>query len=156
MDFELALKFVRKAKSIGKRRGNIVSVAILDAAGHPVLVARGKPDSWHGPYLATGKARLAAAFKKPTADLIEQWRDRPLFAQSLVQIIPGGVTLNKGGYPIFKDGTCIGAIGVGGGSPDADGAVAEETVKAMGADMPAPRGGTAKRRTLARGKGKKS
>jgi glc operon protein GlcG len=133
MDYERAAKFVAKAKAIGRRRGVEVSVAVLDAAGHPVLVARGKPEAWHGPYMAAGKARLAAAFRKPTAELMEQWKDRPMFPQSLVEIIPGGVTLNKGGWPIFEDDKCIGAIGVGGGSPDNDEAVAAETIKAMGA-----------------------
>jgi glc operon protein GlcG len=140
LDFEAALKFVQKAKAIGKKKGADVSVAVLDAAGHPVLVARGKPHSWHGPYMATGKARLAAAFKKPTKDLMEQWEKRPYFPLSLVEIIPGGVTLNPGGYPIMKDGECIGAIGVGGGSPSIDDAVALETVKAMKAWAPPAKG----------------
>lgn len=134
MDFDKALKFVEKAKAIGAEKGAEVSVAVLDAAGHPVLVARGKAEAWHGTYMAEGKARLAAAFRKPTAQLLDQWADRPLFPQSLVEIIPGGVTLNKGGYPIFEDGACIGAIGVGGGAPDVDDAVARETVEALGAD----------------------
>lgn len=133
MDYERALKFVQRAKAIAKRRGAQVSVAVLDAAGHPVILARGKPEAWHGPYMAAGKARLAAAFRKPTAELMEQWKDRPLFPQSLVEIIPGGVTLNKGGYPIFDGDECVGAIGVGGGSPDTDDAIALATVKALGA-----------------------
>ncbi len=150
MDFDLALKFVKKAKAIGKRRGSVVSVAILDPTGHPVLVARGKPESWHGPYMAAGKARLAAAFRKPTADLMAQWQDRPMFPISLTEVIPGGVTLNKGGYPIFMKGECIGAIGVGGGSPDSDDAVALAAVIAMGAEV------SAKGSRKASRKGKKS
>ncbi len=134
MEFDKAFRFMEKAKALGAEKGVEVSVAILDAAGHPVLVARGKAEAWHGPYMAAGKARLAAAFRKPTAQLLEQWADRPLFPQSLTDIIPGGVTLNKGGYPIFEDGACIGAIGVGGGAPDVDDAVARATVEAFGAD----------------------
>ena len=134
MDFERALRFVKKAKAIGRRKGAEVSVAVVDAAGHPVVIARGKEEAWHGPYMAAGKARLAAAFRKSTAELMERWQDRPLFPQSLVEIIPGGVTLNKGGYPIFEKGACIGAIGVGGGSPEADDEIARATVKAMGTD----------------------
>lgn len=133
MDFEKAKLFLEKAKALGREREVEVSVAILDAAGHPVLVARGKPDAWHGPYMATGKARLAAAFRKPTAELLEQWADRPLFAQSLSDVLPGGVTLNKGGYPIFENGTCVGALGIGGGKPDFDDAIARETIEALGA-----------------------
>jgi len=137
MDFEKALKFVLKAKSIGvQEKGVEVSVAIVDQAGHPVLVARGKKVSWHGPYMATGKARLAAAFQKPTEKLMEQWADRPAFPISLTEVIPGGVTLNKGGYPIFEDGVCIGAIGVGGGSPAVDDYVAKAAVTAFNGHKP--------------------
>jgi len=133
MDFETAMRFLETAKSIGRAKGVEVSVAILDASGHLVLVARGKKDAWHGPYMAMGKARLAAAFRKSTASLLEQWADRPLYPASLVEIIPGGVTLNKGGMPIFENGECIGAIGIGGSSPDSDHEVARKTVEAMGA-----------------------
>src|SRR5580658_8109944 len=131
MDFDKAMRFLETAKSIGRAKGVEVSVAILDAAGHPVLVARGKKDAWHGPYMAMGKARLAAAFRKSTAKLLEQWEDRPLYPMSLTEIIPGGVTLNKGGMPIFENGVCIGAIGVGGGSPEVDDAVARDAVAAV-------------------------
>jgi len=131
VDYVLAMTFVTTAKTLAAETGHEVSVAVLDAAGHPVVVARGKADAWHGPYMATGKARLAAAFRKPTAHLLEQWADRPLYPMSLTEIIPGGVTLNKGGYPIFADGHCIGAIGVGGGSPETDDDIARRTVEAL-------------------------
>lgn len=96
----------------------VATIAVSDAAGHPVALARGR--SWHGPYMAMGKARLAAAFRKPTADLIERWQERPLFPQSLVSVLPGEITLNPGGYPLFEGETFVGAVGVGGGTPTAD------------------------------------
>ncbi|MFD5112875.1 heme-binding protein [Streptomyces sp. NPDC058220] len=130
MDFEWALRYVMKARELGAERGLHVTVAVHDAAGHPVLVARGS-EKWHGPYMAMGKARLAAAFGKPTAVLLENWRDRPLFASSLNDVLPGGVTLNPGGYPIAVDGRIVGAIGVGGGTPDEDDMVARLTVEAL-------------------------
>jgi len=131
VDYRTAMTYVEAAKRIAAERGVEVSVAVLDAAGHPVVIARGKPDAWHGPYMAAGKARLAAAFRKSTKQLLEQWADRPLYPMSLTEIIPGGVTLNPGGYPIFADGECIGAIGVGGGSPEVDDAVARDAVAAV-------------------------
>src|SRR5260370_30795687 len=99
------------ARGIAGVRGWNVSVAVHDTAGHPVAVARGK--SWHGPYMAMGKARLASAFRKPTALLMEQWKDRPLFPQSLTTVIPGEITLNPGGYPIFENGEFIRACRAG-------------------------------------------
>jgi uncharacterized protein GlcG (DUF336 family) len=132
MDFDLALKYVLKAKSLGAERNVEVSVAVVDAAGHPVIFARGKMEAWHGLYMSAGKARLAAAFRKPTAKLLEQWADRPLYAASLTTIIPGGVTLNPGGYPIFEDGDCIGAFGIGGSAPEIDDEIAAQTLEALG------------------------
>ncbi len=124
-----ALELVAMARRIASERGITATVAVHDLAGHPVAVARG--GKWHGPYMAMGKARLAAAFQKPTADLMKQWADRPLFPQSLTEVLPGGVTLNPGGYPIIVDGECIGAIGVGGSSPDNDHDIARTAVEAF-------------------------
>lgn len=134
LDFDLALRYVQRARAIGAEHGLRVTVAVHDAAGHPVLVARGS-HKWHGPYMAMGKARLAAAFGKPTAVLLENWRDRPLFAASLNDVLPGGVTLNPGGYPILSAGHVIGAIGVGGGTPEQDDMVAQATVDAIAAEI---------------------
>jgi uncharacterized protein GlcG (DUF336 family) len=134
LDTDAALELIETARRIGAGHGLTVTVAVVDAAGHPVALARGK--NWHGPYLALGKARLSAAFRKPTRVLLEQWADRPLFAQSLTEVIPGGVTLNPGGYPIFDGSACVGAIGVGGGSPDQDDLVARLAVEAIGAAAP--------------------
>ena len=132
MDFQKAMRFLETAKAIGAEKGVEVSVAVVDAAGHPVLIARGKKDAWHGPYMALGKARLAAAFRKSTIALVDQWKDRPMYPMSLSEVLPFGVTLNPGGYPIFEDGECIGALGVGGSSPDSDDDVARRTVEKLG------------------------
>jgi glc operon protein GlcG len=131
VDYRTAMTYVEAAKRIAAERGVEVSVAVLDAAGHPVVIARGKEDAWHGPYMAAGKARLAAAFRKGTKQLLEQWADRPMYPMSLTEIIPGGVTLNPGGYPIFVNGECIGAIGVGGGSPKFDDDIAHDAVTSL-------------------------
>ncbi|HWM21924.1 MAG TPA: heme-binding protein [Ilumatobacteraceae bacterium] len=138
MDTDRALELIETGRRIGQELGVIVTVAVVDAAGHPVALARGK--NWHGPYMAFGKARLAAAFRKPTGVLLEGWKDRPLFAQSLTTVLPEGVTLNPGGCPVFLDGECIGAVGVGGGSPEEDDLIATRTVEAAHSSTP-QRGG---------------
>ncbi len=127
METDLALDIVATARRIAAEHGLTMTVAVVDAAGHPVALARGK--NWHGPYMAFGKARLSAAFRKPTRRLLEDWADRPLFAQSLTEVIPQGVTLNPGGYPVVIDGECIGAIGLGGSSPDNDDLIARLTAE---------------------------
>ncbi len=127
MDVERALELVHQARAIARRHDINATVAVHDDAGHPLVVVRGK--RWHGPYMAMGKARLAAAFAKPTKDLVAMWADRPMFPASLVEIIPGGVTVNPGGVPLFDDGVCVGAIGVGGGSPLIDHEIAAEAAE---------------------------
>lgn len=127
MDTDAALELIAIARRRAAEAGITATVAVHDSAGHPVALARG--GKWHGPYMAMGKARLAAAFQKSTAELLEQWADRPLFAQSLTEVLPGGVTLNPGGHPVIVDGNCIGAIGVGGSSPDHDHRLAQESVR---------------------------
>lgn len=134
MDTDRALELVATARRIAAEMGLTVTVAVVDAAGHPVALARGK--NWHGPYMAFGKARLAAAFRKPTGELLEKWKDRPLFAQSLVEVIPQGVTLNPGGCPVFDGDECIGAVGIGGGTPEQDEQVALRAVSVAHAPFP--------------------
>lgn len=135
VDTDAALELVAAGRRIGREHGLVVTVAVVDAAGHPVALARGK--NWHGPYLALGKARLAAAFRKPTGELLEQWADRPLFANSLSDVLPQGVTLNPGGHPVFHGDDCVGAVGVGGGRPEQDDEIARLAVESISAD-PAP------------------
>ena len=132
MDTDDALELISIARDVGREMGLTVTAAVVDAAGHPVALARGK--NWHGPYMALGKARLAAAFRKPTDALLEGWADRPLFAESLTTVLPGGVTLNPGGHPVVRDGECIGAVGVGGGPPELDAEIARLTAE----DPPEP------------------
>ena len=118
MQTDRALRLIELGRRLAAERGMVATIAVADAAGHPVALARGR--SWHGPYMAMGKARLSAAFRKPTADLIERWKDRPLFPQSLVSVLPGEITLNPGGYPLFEGDEFVGAVGVGGSTPTDD------------------------------------
>ena len=118
MQTDRALRLIELGRRLAAERGMVATIAVADAAGHPVALARGR--SWHGPYMAMGKARLAAAFRKPTAELIERWKDRPLFPQSLVSVLPGEITLNPGGYPLFEGDEFVGAVGVGGSTPTDD------------------------------------
>ena len=118
MQTDRALRLIELGRRLAAERGMVATIAVADAAGHPVALARGR--SWHGPYMAMGKARLAAAFRKPTAELIERWKDRPLFPQSLVSVLPGEITLNPGGYPLFEGDEFVGAVGVGGSTPTGD------------------------------------
>ena len=51
-------------------------------------------------------SRRRSASRPPSCS--NSWADRPLYPMSLTAIIPGGVTLNPGGYPIFDGGNASG------------------------------------------------
>ena len=132
MNFDRALEIMLKAKQVGKDHGLEVSVAVVDPAGHPVLVARGRETAWHGPYMAVGKARLSAAFRKP-----DRRPDGAVEGPSDVSGQPDRSHPRRGDAerrrtPIFDGEECIGAIGIGGGSPANDGKIARLTVEAIG------------------------
>ncbi len=63
--------------------------------------------------------------------LEERWRERPLFATSVVNLGPGQFVIGKGAVLIVIDGTVVGAVGVSGGIPaDLDHTIAEAAVRA--------------------------
>ena len=102
---------------------SVVTVAICDAAGDPVLIAR--PDGAMGftADIALAKARTAARFNNTTAALEELWSDRPVYAHSL--IAQGGWFVGRGGVPLRVDGHTIGAVGVSGGDPEREAQIAQ-------------------------------
>jgi len=71
------------------------------------------------------------AGRTSTAELEERWRERPLFASSVVNLGPGQFVIGKGAVLIVIDGTVVGAVGVSGGIPaDPDHAIAEAAIRA--------------------------
>jgi hypothetical protein len=84
--------------------------------------------------LQQGKAeaeRLRGTGRTSTAELEECWRERPLFASSVVNLGPGQFVIGKGAVLIVIDGTVVGAVGVSGGIHAAhDHTIAEAAVRA--------------------------
>jgi hypothetical protein len=72
---------------------------------------------WVTPEFARAKANTAVAFRTSTTELEDRWRERPLFATSVVNLSPGQCVVGKGAVPIVIDGTVVGAVGVSGGIP---------------------------------------
>ena len=71
----------------------------------------------------------AAAFRRPTAEMMEGYQENPAFWASLankLDIVPGG-----GGYPLTQDGVLMGAIGCGGGIRQQDEQSAEAGAEAV-------------------------
>ena len=75
------------------------------------------------------KANTAVAFRTATHTLAERLATDLIRAQSF--IATGEFTLIGGGLPIAANGQVIGAIGVGGGSPEQDVVVAQAGLAAL-------------------------
>jgi glc operon protein GlcG len=112
-----------------------LSIAIVDAGGHLILLERMDGGRFHTVHSSTTKAACAASNKRPTTA-------RGAQAQSLDTTHAIGLALAagaerwtamEGGYPIIVDGECIGGIGVSGGNWEFDDRVARAAVEAIGA-----------------------
>lgn len=103
-----------------------VVIAILDGGGH--LIALRKMDGVQigSVEVAQAKAKSAVYFKRSTKvfeDLVNDGNTR-------LVTLPNALPI-EGGIPIFKDGVCVGAIGVSGVTSAQDGIIAEAGLKAL-------------------------
>lgn len=121
---------LQQGKAKAKELGVQAAIVVVDGAGHLAGVLRMDNALWVTPEIALAKAITAAAFRAPTAELEERWKERPLFATSIVGLGPGRFVVGKGAVPIIEDGKVIGAVGVSGGIPaDLDHQIAQAAVK---------------------------
>ena len=121
---------LQQGKSEAERLGVQAAIVVVDAAGHLMGALRFEEALWVTPEIARAKANAAVAFRASTAALEERWRERLLFATSVVNLSPGQFVIGTGAVPIVIDGTVVGAVGVSGGIPaDLDHAIAEAAVR---------------------------
>lgn len=102
--------------------------AILDRGANLVSFSR-MDDAWLASNdLALAKARAAVMFRQPSEALntpLQVGLPTPHFDH----IHPGGLLLMGGGLPLFDDeGGLIGGLGVSGGTPEEDAALARAAV----------------------------
>jgi len=114
------------AHSTAKQQSH--AIVVVDGGGHVVAALRMDGNGTGIFDFSLAKAQAAAAWGFSTAQMLENSRGTPGFADAPhVVIVPGGV-------PVFtSDGkTRIGAVGVSGEAPADDAACAEAGVKAAG------------------------
>ena len=115
---------VAAAHAEAAQRQALVSVAVVDAGGHPLLLERRDGASPASVEAALAKARMAALNAKPTEVMEAAINgERPALMQ--LSGAMGEPTLAMaGGLPLLHQGVCLGAVGVSGMTPDVDGAIA--------------------------------
>lgn len=110
INLEQAKKAMVAAEAEARKNNWQVVIAIVDTGGHLVMLQR--LDAQNASVdIATGKARTAVNFRRPTKAL----EDSLAPGGSAVRILAvPGVTPLQGGLPIVVDGKIIGGIGVSG------------------------------------------
>jgi glc operon protein GlcG len=125
------------ATAIGKAQEAkvAVSVAIVDAGGHLILLERMDGGRFHTVHSATTKAVCASSNKRPTSSqgAVGQALDVVHALGLALAAGPERWTPMEGGCPILVEGECIGGIGVAGGDWKFDADLAREAVESIGA-----------------------
>ena len=110
-----ARRIVDTAVEQARRENIAITIAVVDAGGHLMLLERMDGGKFHSVHSATTKAVCAASNKRPTGSTAgpERW------------------TAMEGGCPIMAGGECIGGVGVAGGNFEFDERIAREAVAAV-------------------------
>ena len=120
---------LQQGKAEAQRLGVEAAIVVVDAAGHLLGALRFVDALWVTPQIAQAKATTAVAFRASTAELEDRWQERPMFANSVINLRPGTFVVGKGAVPIVIEDTVVGAVGVSGGIPaDLDHTIATAAV----------------------------
>ena len=127
-----ARRAMAAAEAEAAANGWRVTIVVADAGGTPLLLAR---DAFPATVeIAIGKARSAALFARPTADLEAQANAGGGAGRTSLLSAPF-VTM-RGGVPIVVDGAVVGAVGVSGVKAEQDEQIALRAVAAVTGSEP--------------------
>lgn len=127
---EDAEALVSTARRAAEEAGVTVSVTVLDAGGHLLAFRRDDRAVLISGETSTRKAYTALQLDAPTADLVDAVQPGGLF-HTLPTALDRPLLFIAGGVPVHRDGRLIGAIGVGGGTPQQDHGFATAAVEAL-------------------------
>ena len=103
-----------------------VIIAVVDEGGHLITLNRMETAQYGSIDVAIGKAKTAAAFRRPTKVLEDVAKIRPTLSTI------ANAYLLEGGVPIIYNGQVIGAVGVSGATSQQDAQVAEAGINSLG------------------------
>jgi uncharacterized protein GlcG (DUF336 family) len=130
---EGARKIKNAALKAAEQAGIPVTVAVVDAGGHLLVLERMDGGKFHSVHSATVKAVCAASNKRNTGSTgaVGQSLD-VLHALGLALAAgPERWTAMEGGVPVMAGNECIGGVGVAGGNWEFDEKVAREAAEAI-------------------------
>jgi uncharacterized protein GlcG (DUF336 family) len=110
-----------------------LTVVVLDAGGHPLVLKREDGAGILRPEVAFGKAWGALGMGQSSRTLRDRLADRPTFVNALAVASAGRLVPVPGGVLIRDDtGAVVGAVGISGDTSDKDEYCAIEGVRAAG------------------------
>jgi uncharacterized protein GlcG (DUF336 family) len=128
-----ARKAVDTALARAREAGVAVTIAVVDAGGHLVLLERMDNGKFHTVHSATTKAVCAASNRRGTGSkgAVGQSLDVAHALGLALAAGPQRWTAMEGGWPVLADGECIGAVGVAGGNWEFDEQAAREAAESV-------------------------
>ena len=130
---EGARKIKNAAVKAAEKAGIAVSVAVVDAGGHLLVLERMEGGRFHTVHSATAKAVCAASSRRMTGAKGAQGQALDV-AHALGLALAAGAerwTAMEGGCPVMAGDECIGGVGVAGGNWEFDEKVAREAAEAI-------------------------
>ena len=129
-----ARKVVDTALARARESGLAVTVAVVDAGGHLVLLERMDGGKFHTVHSATTKAVCAASNKRNTGakGAVGQALDVAHALGLALAAGPERWTAMEGGWPIVSGDECIGGVGVAGGNWEFDEHAARAAAESIG------------------------
>lgn len=115
-----------------ERQMKPLTVAVLDAGGFLIALAREDGMSNLRPEIAQGKARGAVGMGLGSRTLYNRAQEQPFFIQAMNSIAGGSLVPVPGGVLIRHEDRIIGALGITGDSSDNDEACAIAAIEAAG------------------------
>lgn len=128
-----AKKIMATAIARAQEAGIAVTIAIVDAGGHLVLLERMEGGRFHTVHSATTKAVCAASNRRGTGSkgAVGQSLDVAHALGLALAAGPERWTAMEGGWPILVGDECIGAVGVAGGNFEFDEKLAREAAESI-------------------------
>ncbi len=129
-----ARKIVDTGVEKAKRENIAITIAVVDAGGHLMLLERMDGGKFHSVHSATTKAVCAASNKRPTGSTGAVGQSLDMLHALGLALAAGAErwTAMEGGCPIMAGAECIGGVGVAGGNFEFDERIAKEAVAAIG------------------------
>ena len=120
-----AERILSAAKARVVQLGTQMAVSVVDPRGDLIAMFRADGASWRTPPISRAKALAAACFGRPGGEMAAE--SQAPFIRGLMEMERGHMIPGPGGFPVFRDGELIGAVGASSSGPNS-GPTADEDV----------------------------